>query len=160
MKNIQLVTAGIFICLSATLNAADNVAAQAFTEEMAQRVLAAPVQPAKGNSGADMKNGETTVSQCSYSLKNGDLSPAAVSLMLRRAPSASEAKTIFLSSKKIYSGETVAGLGDDAYRTAAPAQLNVLKGRNWLIISAGAFPKADQALQETAAREILKNIQD
>ncbi len=45
-------------------------------------------------------------------------------------------------------------------RTSAPAQLIVLKNNNWLIISAGAFPKADFAFQEKAAREILKNLSD
>ena len=173
MKSIQLITvatAAILLTLcqansvlptDGDLNAAGNIAAKIFTEEMAQSVLGAPVQPASRNSDADIKNGATTVSQCSYSIK-GDAAvmPTSVSLLLRRAGSADEAKTIFLSSKTTYNGEAVAGLGDDAYRTAAPPQLNVLKGRNWLIISAGAFPKADPALQEKATREILKSIQE
>ena len=120
MKLIPLITAASLLCLAATANA-DNMASRVFTEEMAQRVLAAPVQPASRNHDADMKNGETTVSQCSYSLKNADGTSKSTSLMLRRAGSPEEAKTIFLASKKIYNGETVAGLGDDAYRTAAPA---------------------------------------
>jgi len=79
---------------------------------------------------------------------------------LRKTATVEEAKNTFLSSKKIYNGQDVAGLGDLAYRTAAPAQLNVLKGRDWLIITAGVFPVADVSLQEKAAREILKNIHD
>jgi len=77
---------------------------------------------------------------------------------LRKAATLDEATSAFLSSKKFYEGRDVAGLGDLAYRTAAPPQLNVLTGRNWLIIAAGAFPGADVSLQEKAAREIMKNI--
>ncbi|MDQ6809604.1 MAG: hypothetical protein M3Z64_09315 [Verrucomicrobiota bacterium] len=139
---------------------ADNLAAKTFTLEMAQHLLGGPTEPAKRNSQADIRNGSTVVSQCSYSVKGDDITPRTISLLLRRAGDAAEAKNIFLSSKRTYNGQDITDLGDGAYRTAAPAQLNVLKSSNWLIISAGAFPKADTALQEKAAREILKNIRD
>jgi adenosylmethionine-8-amino-7-oxononanoate aminotransferase len=139
---------------------ADNIAAKVLTSEAAQRVLSAPVEAGKVNSEADMKSGATVISRCSYSVKGDSAMTISVSLMLRRAGTTEEAKAIFLSSKQTYHGEDVGGLGDAAYRTAAPAQLNVLKGKSWLIISAGAFPKADPSLQEKAAREILKNLQD
>ncbi|MEP6811084.1 MAG: hypothetical protein ABI992_12640, partial [Chthoniobacterales bacterium] len=76
----------------------------------------------------------------------------------RHAPAAADAKTTFESSKAIFHGEDVSGLGDAAYRTKAPAQLNVLKGANWLIISAGTLRAADKALQEKAAREIIAKV--
>ena len=46
-----------------------------------------------------------------------------------------------------------------AYRTTMPAQLNLLLGRDWLIISAGVFPHADTQLQERVARQILQHAQ-
>ena len=137
---------------------ADNMATKLLTSEAAQRILNAPVEAGKVNSETDMKSGTTVVSRCSYSVK-GDLpTTITVSLMLRRAGTPEEAKAIFLASEQIYHGEDVGGLGDAAYRTAAPAQLNILKGRSWLIISAGVFPKPDPVMQEKAAREILKNL--
>jgi hypothetical protein len=138
----------------------DNIAAKVLTAEIAERILNAPVEAAKANSEADMKSGATVVSRCSYSVKGDSPTAIRVSLMFRRAGTPEEAKAIFLASKTTYNGQDVGALGNPAYRTAAPAQLNVLKGRSWLIISAGAFPKADSSLQEKAAREILKNIQD
>jgi hypothetical protein len=171
MKNIQLIATITAVILLTPVHwhcvlgaeppaAGDNLATKVFTEEMAQRILSAPVQPAERNKEADLKNGAVTVSRCSYSAKGDAVLPITLSLMLRRAGSPAEAKSIFLSSKSTYKGEAVAGLGDDAYHTAAPAQLNVLKGANWLIISAGAFPKEDRALQEKTANEILKAIKD
>lgn len=139
--------------------AADNEATRVFTIEIAQKVLGGPIAPSARNSADDTKSGSIVVSQCSYSAKNGE-TPPSVSLTLRKTATVEEAKNTFLSSKKIYNGQDVAGLGDLAYRTAAPAQLNVLKGRDWLIITAGVFPVADVSLQEKAAREILKNIHD
>lgn len=158
---LRLVTTIALISCAAALvaAAADNEASRIFTAESAQQVLGGPVAPAARNSTADIKNGATIVSQCSYSANTGDTA-LSVSLTLRRAATADEAKSIFASSKKIYDGKDVAELGDQAYRTTAPGQLNVLKGKDWLIITAGAFPKADPALQEKAAREILKNLHE
>ena len=100
------------------------------------------------------------MSRCSYSIKNDAGTTTNISLLFRRAATLEEGKAIFLASKLAHHDEEISGLGDVADRTVAPAELNVLKGRNWLIISAGAFPKSDPILQEKAAREILKNIQD
>ena len=141
-------------------DATDNVAAKIFTAEVAQRIFGAPATPGKVNSEADTKSGGAVISRCSYSVKGDGTTATSVGLMLRRAGTTEEAKTIFLASKQTYHGEEIGNLGDAAYRTAAPAQLNVLKGRDWIIISAGAFPKADPVLQEKAARETLKNLHD
>jgi hypothetical protein len=137
--------------------AADNESARIFTLEMAQLVVGSPVVPSDRNSTADIKNGAVIVSQCSYSAQRGEATTS-VGLTLRRAATSEEAKSTFLGSKNIYNGQEITALGDMAYRTAAPAQLNVLKGRNWLIISAGVFPRPDPVMQEKAAREILKNL--
>jgi hypothetical protein len=158
---MKLFTVLLVMTASAVLaQSVDNLAVRILTPEMAQRILGAPADAAKANSEADMKNGATVISRCSYSLKSDAAMDITVGLMLRRAGTSEEAKTIFLASKQTYHGEDVGDLGDAAYRTAAPAQLNVLKGNNWVIISAGEFPKADPAMQEKAAREILKNLRD
>jgi hypothetical protein len=146
-------------CLVAA-DSAVNVAATIFTPDVAQRILGAPAEAAKINFEADMKNGAAVVSRCSYLMKNDAGTATHISLLLRRAASVEEGKAIFLASKLTYHDEEITNLGDAAYRSTAPAQLNVLKGKNWLIISAGVFPKADPLLQEKAAREILKSIQD
>jgi len=138
---------------------ADNACVSVLTADVAQRVLGAAVEPGIRNSVTDQTMGTSVISRCSYSLK-GVMRGATVSLMLTRAGTADEAKTNFTSSKATYKGQDVAGLGDAAFRTAMPAQLNVLKGRDWLIIAAGTFPKGDAALQQKAAVEILKNLHD
>jgi hypothetical protein len=159
MPRLSLLLLLLATCALAA-DSVDNLAAKILTPEVAQRILGAPVEAAKVNSEADMKSGATLMSRCSYSLKNDGGTTTSVSLLLRRAATPEEAKAIFLASKQTYHGEDVVNLGDAAYRTAAPAQLDVLKGSSWLIISAGAFPKADPLLQENAAREILKNLQN
>lgn len=155
--SVLLVALTIVALASGVSAAADNESARIFTQEMAQLVVGSPVVPSERNSTADIKNGAVIVSQCSYSAQSGDTTTS-VGLTLRRAATPEEAKSTFLSSKNIYNGQEITALGDMAYRTAAPAQLNVLKGRNWLIISAGVFPKPDPAMQEKAARAILKNL--
>ena len=107
---------------------------------------------------ADTEIGQTWVSRVSYHAKTGAASAPEISLLIRHAPAAADAKTIFESSKATFHGEDVSGLGDAAYRTKNPAQLDILKGANWLIISAGTFKNPDTAIQEKAAREILAKM--
>ncbi len=85
---------------------------------------------------------------------------ASLTLLIRHAPSAEEAKNIFESSKATFKGEEVAGLGAPAYRTQVPAQLDVLKGPNWLIISVITGRTADLAGLEKVAREIVAKLQN
>jgi len=138
----------------------DNIAANILTPEVAQRILGRPVEAAARNSNADMHNGANVVSQAGYNIKDGDSSAPRIGVTIRRFATVEEAKSAFAGSKGTYSGVDVAEIGDAAYRIATPAQFNVLKGRDWIIITAGVFPKADPALQEKAAREILANIHD
>jgi len=156
LRFIALVAVGAAFLPGA--QAGENRASQILTAEIAQNILGVPVEGAAKNAEADTENGKTVISFASYSAKGGEFNAPRVSLMLRKAGSSDEAKSIFLSSKTTYKGEEVTGLGDLAYRTAMPAQLNVLKGQTWLIISAGTFKAPDPALQEKAAREILKKL--
>jgi hypothetical protein len=162
-KRITLAGTGLLLLILATcafaVDPAVNLATTILTPDLAQRIFGAPAQAAKVNSELDTKSGSAVVSRCSYFL-NSDTGTTTVSLLLRRAASVEEGKAIFFASKRANHDEEIANLGDAAYRTTAPAQLNVLKGANWLIISAGVFPKPDPVLQERAAHEILKNMRD
>ena len=131
-------------------------AAKILTPELAQSVLGSPVK-VSGSGMPDTDMGKTWVSQIHYSKKE-EGAKGQVGLLIRHAPTKEEATSTFESSKANFKGVTVAGLGDRAYRTERPAQLNVLKGSNWLIISAGTFSQPDTAGQEKIAKEILPKI--
>src|SRR3954447_4438394 len=82
----------------------DNLSTKILTPDLAQQLLGGTIEAAKRNSSADTKAGDTLISQCSYSIKSDAVTPLSVSLLLRRAGTADEAKTIFLASKKTYNG--------------------------------------------------------
>ena len=145
---------------TAVAESGDNIAATILTQQIAERICGRAVEPASRNSSSDIHNGANVVSRAGYSVTGGGRSAPQLGLLLRRSATAEETKTAFVKSKEIYHGEDVPGFGDAAYRTAMPAQFNVLKGRDWLIITAGVFPAADSALQEKASREILANLHD
>ena len=158
MKSFCLALIAAFALCVVSARAGDtNRAAQILTAELAQKILGVPVESSSTNS-ADTEIGQTWVSRITYRATTGGASAPSVSLLIRHAASAADATPIFESSKETFHGEDVSGLGDAAYRTKSPAQLDVLKGSNWLIISAGTFNKPDPAIQEKAAREILAKI--
>jgi hypothetical protein len=159
MNLLRAVLCGAFALCSVISASADdtNRASQILTAELAQKILGVPVQSSLTKI-PDTEMGQTWVSRVSYQSKTGGASAPGVSLLIRHAASVAEAKPIFESSKATFHGEDVSGLGDAAYRTKTPAQLDVLKGANWLIISAGTFQSPDTAAQEKAAREILAKI--
>ena len=93
-----------------------------------------------------------TVTSCTYSTKN----PATprdvviVSLLIRRATDQAEAKTIFETSKQTFQGVDISMQGvDGAFWSASLQQLNLLKGRDWYIITAG---KVGTKTQEQAVK--------
>ncbi|MDQ2867895.1 MAG: hypothetical protein M3R59_05715 [Verrucomicrobiota bacterium] len=160
MKSRSLQIFGILLSVGAiSARAGDlNRASKILTAEAAQTILGAPVEADSRNADADTEMGKTWVSKASYSVKSGGASGIRVSILIRHAPSHEEAQSIFESSKATFHGEDVAGLGDAAYRTKTPAQLNILKGNDWLIITAGTFRDPDPAMQEKLAREILAKM--
>ena len=131
-------------------------AAKVLTPEIAQSVLGGPVE-VSGSGMDDTEVGKTWVSKVHYK-KAAEGAKGQVGLLIRHASTKEEASNTFESSKSTFKGVDVAGLGDKAYRTQTPAQLNVLKGSNWLIISAGTFSQPDTAGQEKIAKEILPKI--
>jgi hypothetical protein len=131
-----------------------SLASTIFTMPMAAAALGTPVTPA--TVPPDTAMGATTVSRASYTAQDG--SHRQIGLLLRRGDSPDQTKDIFESSKSTFKGEDVPGLGDAAYRTKTPAQLDILRGKDWLIINAGTYKEPDPAAQEKAAAAILKAL--
>lgn len=124
---------------------------------MAAEILGAGITPAARNASPDVDTGGAVLSQAGYSAKTSAGENVSVSVLLRRAPSAEAASAIFMASKRNFQGEDIQMLGGVvAYRTTTPPQLNLLLGRDWLIISAGVFPHADIERQERVARQVLQ----
>lgn len=145
----------------AATTASASIAGDVFTAAMATEVLGDAISPSARNASPDVDTGGTILSQSGYTAKTRDGNNVAVSLLLRRAPTAEAASSIFLASKRNFQGEDIHTLGEVvAYRTTTPAQLNLLLGRDWLIISAGIFPHADPELQERVARQILQHVHE
>lgn len=121
------------------------------TPEIAASVLGTEVKLSTApGTQAQAKN--ITVTSCTYSNKN----PAtprdvvSVSLLIRRATDQAEAKTIFDTSKQTFQGVDVSMQGTDgAFWSASLQTLNLLKGRDWYIISSG---KAGTKTQEQAVK--------
>lgn len=135
-----------------------NRASQIFTEELAKAVLGCGVKANTSNNSQDEVTGEAWVSRAGYSASSSSRPVPQLTLLIRHAKSANQAKNIFDSSKSAYGGTDVDGLGAPAYRTKVPAQLNVLLGKNWLILSAGTFVKPDKEIQEKLAKELISKI--
>ncbi len=78
-------------------------------------------------------------SKCSYSDKNID-NMAVIGLAVRSAitkEGIEENKHDFAASRAANKVEPVAGIGDEAFYIPANGQLNILKGRAWILITYG-----------------------
>jgi hypothetical protein len=134
-----------------------NRASKILTSDLATQILGSEAAGGLRNTYGDTEKGKTWVSTASYSSKAG-LDPKTVTLLIRHGASAAETQMAFEQSREVLKGVPVTDVGDDAYRTETPAQLDVRKGADWLIISAGDLTQPDPALQEKAAREILAKL--
>ncbi len=134
-----------------------NRASKILTPELATQILGSDAAGSLRNTYGDTEKGKTWVSTASYSSKGG-LNPKTVTLLIRHGASAAETQKAFEQSREVLKGAALANLGEDAYRTETPAQLNIRKGADWLIIAAGDLTQPDPALQEKAAREILAKL--
>lgn len=137
---------------------AGNRASTLLTAALAQGILGVPVEASTSNTAPDTGAGKTWASRASYTAKSTEGEHPGITLLMGHVSTAAEAKDIFESNRDASRGVAVPGIGDAAYRTADPAQLNVLKGATWLIISAGTPAKPDTAAQEKAAKEILAKL--
>lgn len=127
-------------------------AADLLSPELAQKILGVSVKANSGNAG-DTESGPNWTSRCNY-YSDGP----SIALLIRHFGTAAEAQNIFQSSKATFQGEEVPSLGCNAFRTRRPAQLNLLKGCNWLTISAGTFQEPNLVKQEELAKIILPKV--
>lgn len=137
-----------------------NRASKLLTEDLAKDVLGCGVKPNTSNNSQDEVTGEAWVSRAGYSASSSSRPVPQLTLLIRHAKSSDQAKNVFDSSKTAFGGVDVSGLGAPAYRTKVPAQLNVLLGKNWLILSAGTFAKPDTENQEKLAKQLIAKIGD
>ena len=111
-----------------------NRASQVLTADEAAQILGANSAPSLRNQLPDVAHGKTWTSTASWSTTVGT-DRTTLTLLLRHGASAAQTQTSFDASRESLHGEPVAALGDAAFRTANPAQLNVLQGADWLILS-------------------------
>lgn len=149
------VIASALLLLAGTSAFAANRSSQILTAAVAESVIGAPAKPAMINTFDDTEMGKIWVSNANYSCKANGSKTA--SLLIRHAQSKEEAVSTFNESKQKFAGSDIAGLGEGAFRNNL-GQLNVLKGQNWLIITAGETGKPDQASEEKLAKDILPKI--
>lgn len=85
--------------------------------------------------------GDTATSKCAYSDENPDQNSMAVAAIAVRSAindnGITQTRNDFSASKPTAGVENVTGVGDSAYFNQQNGQLNVLKDREWVIISYG-----------------------
>ncbi|MBS1994006.1 MAG: hypothetical protein JSS86_24585 [Cyanobacteria bacterium SZAS LIN-2] len=140
---------------------APNRAAELLPLGLAEKVLNAPCDAGNENVLADTKSGPTWVSKAFYQVKSNQPLAPQVGLLIRHVATPSEAENAFATQKAAQQGVDVNIQGaTKAYRSKQPAQLNVLKGCNLLIITAGTVKSPDNYGQEKIAKEVLPKITD
>ncbi|MBI5171828.1 MAG: hypothetical protein HY986_03015 [Candidatus Melainabacteria bacterium] len=138
-------------------SASINFATGLLSSALAQQLLGGEVLPSPSNTYRDAKTGNTTwVSNASFLLKEN---PAvSLGLLIRHEESAASARARYEKARKDSKGSLVNGLGAPAYRTSKPPELNVLKGANWIVITAGTSEKANNGAEEKLAKAVLPKI--
>jgi len=141
--------------------ASPNRAAELLTQSLAEKVLNASCDPSNENLLADTKSGATWVSKAYYQVKSTQPLAPQVGLFIRHLSSPAEAENAFATQKVSQQGVDVSIAGaSKAYRTKTPAQLNLLKGSNMVMITAGTVKAPDSYGQEKVAKEVLPKLTD
>jgi hypothetical protein len=98
-------------------------------------------------SSPDVKSGNTLVSTCTYT--DGSTSPKTlqVSTVLVRSSTDNSSIQGFTSAKPA-DAVAISGFGDQAYWNPTLGQLNILKGKNWVIISSGSGAVSGRTLEQ------------
>lgn len=138
------------------------VACNLLTKDEAREMLGQDVL------GGERKNptlsNDVATSKCAYTDMNKD--PQAMLVAAVAVQSAVTDKGIqrvkaeFAASKIGKNTETVTWLGDSAYFNPALGQLNILDGRNWIIVSYGAGESPENNTLEQATELAQKVISD
>lgn len=134
-----------------------NLASSVLTLTLAEQILGTELEPDRANSQPDITSVRTLISHCAYAAKRSGKNAPHVDLMVHISETADAAKGQFDGAKAVHAGKEVTGLGDAAFRSSLPGQLNVLKGRVCITITAGTF-KADATIEEQVANQVLGRL--
>lgn len=110
-------------------------ACQVYPFSKAQQVLGP--NTTQGDDTPPVINGATIVSSCSYTNGAADTSALIVTTVTVRS-STDDSSIAGFNNAKPANAQPVTSLGDAAYWNPETGQLNILKGRNWAIITAGS----------------------
>ena len=136
-------------------------ACSTFTPAEAQVLLGASAFNA--NTNEPVLSGNTTTSRCGYTDGNSDTTKMIVAAIIVRSgindKGVEQNKTEFVRGTPTQAVEVVKDIGDSAYFNQANGQLNVLKGRNWFILSygLGSAPEANTVEDATKLAQKVLN---
>lgn len=95
----------------------------------------------KSNVGAPVQSNNVSLSRCGYTNGSGDENTLIVAAIIVRSgindKGVEQNKSEFIAGRPSKGIETVTDLGDSAYFNQQNGQLNVLHGRDWIIVSYG-----------------------
>jgi len=95
----------------------------------------------RGNATDPVQTENIATSKCAYSDSNPDVNSMMVAAVIVRSgvndAGVAQNKTEFKNGKPTEHVEAVKNIGDDAYFNQERGQLNILNGRNWIILSYG-----------------------
>lgn len=136
------------------------VACTLLTKDEAKELLGRNVIDTNKNAVSVTESRAT--SKCSYSDDNSG-NMAVIGLAVRSAVTKAgidENKRDFAASKAANQVETVEGIGDEAFYLPANGQLNILKGRAWLLITYGVGDDKSTYTLENAKKVATKVIDE
>lgn len=137
------------------------VACEAFSGAEAQELLGSAAF--NSNSNDPVLSGDTATSRCGYTDGNSDTQKMLVAAVIVRSgindKGVAQNKTEFAKGTPTQTVEIVKDLGDSAYFNQINGQLNVLKGRDWFIVSngLGAAPEANTVQDAVKLAEKVLN---
>lgn len=95
----------------------------------------------RSNEKPSVLTGDTAVSSCGYTDGNPDTENMTVAALIVRSgindKGVDQNKNEFNAGRPKTNVQTVGGIGDEAYFNQALGQLNILNGREWIILSYG-----------------------
>ncbi len=128
-------------------------ACQVYTFSKAQEILGPNTK--QGDDTPPIKQGKTLVSTCSYTNGATEAKDLQVSTVLLRCSTDDSSKEGFRAERPT-GAIALTGFGDDAYWDPTLAQLHVLKGHNWAIITSGPSTIKERSIDQ--AKEVAALI--
>ncbi len=164
---VAVAVAIILIVLSLIFNSSPKIvyqparACELFAAGEARELLGNKAM--RTNSVEPVQYGDTTQSRCGYTDGSSDTNTMVVAAVIIRSgvndKGVAQNKAEFSAGKPSKGIEVVTDLGDGAYFNQVNGQLNVLDGRDWVIISYGIGASPEENSVENAvdlARKVLR----